>query len=555
MWCRSSVGLCRHWRGNDVDRRLQPGSGGLFSSASPWYRVPRHDADVSDGRRKGTGMISPRLQNRITTILLFCLACGLGTYLINVFAERGPYSFFLTIGSIFLLVWVFTAGSRWWLVLPVAVTFGGFFFFGFKIYLHEAALPICLLTLLPAVAMRRVGVIPHREPLSVFAWGLLAAFVIQWGVGLFMLKSQGAGGVGSMSRVYFHGVWPVLFLVFFYHYGDCRHLRAALALMYGACVLRVIIAGFAFFMEDILHLPLLNFIFSGSLGGIADFRYSGLQLLLLGLCFAQISRSRIYRAVNLIVVAVAGGLILLGGGRVSVGMLFTIPLFWALLLRRFGVFTVVSCFLLITVGVLNQQPQLIYQFPPSAQRALSVLVRDSPVAGLDWHEALRGSNEWHRRLAEIGYERWMGSASAFLFGERAMPFDESYEAMAASLETKAQIAARMGLYESGLWTVLGITGLFGLVMYVGLFWFLLRDPARALWREGLTSLPHVIGAIAVTECVLWCVFSWIAGGFPSQELLMATLAKVAYDDSLAANKEQGKADLVVTGGRLREGSD
>ena len=35
-------------------------------------------------------MISPKLQNRITTILLFCLVCGLGVYLINVFAESGP---------------------------------------------------------------------------------------------------------------------------------------------------------------------------------------------------------------------------------------------------------------------------------------------------------------------------------------------------------------------------------------------------------------------------------------------------------------------------------
>lgn len=439
--------------------------------------------------------------------------------------------FTLFLGMLSLLFWIFWAGPRWWWPIPVAVTFGGFFYFGFKIYLYEMALPLCGLAFLPAVALRRTEFMQKRMRLPLSVWLLVALFMAEWLVGFFALKSQGIGGGGSLSRIYLQGLWPLCFLMMFYRYGDSRYLRTALVLMYIACIVRVIVATFAFFATDLLLLPYLNFVFSSSLGGIGDFRYSGIQLLLLGLCFAHISRGKSGRIFNLAMAIVAAGLILLGGGRVSVGMLCIIPLFWGLLFRRMGALSVASFLILIVVVFLNQQPQVIYRFPPSMQRALSILVRESPGAGLDWHETLRSSNEWHSRLGELGCERWLGSPVTFLFGARAEPFDDNFESFGASMEIKAQVAAKMGLYESGLWTVLGLTGVCGMLIYGAVFWYLLKDVALSLWKTGMSTPAHVIGLIAIAQITLWVLFCWIAGGFPSQELLMAILARFAWEDA------------------------
>jgi hypothetical protein len=494
-------------------------------------------------------MINIRLQRRMTTAILFLIACGLGLYSVNLFAEGGPYALMMAFVLAMTVVWVFFAGSRWWLLMPPAVTFGGFFFFDFKLYLHEVTLPLCLIALLPAIAMGRITSQSNRPRLPLSAWILLAILAADWLVSYFALNLQGLEGVGSMSRVYFRSGWALVFLIVFRRYGDTRYLRAAFVLMYVACILRVISALLGFFAEGLLHLPVLNFIFSGSLAGIADFRFSGLQLLLLGLCFMHLSRKKLLKVFHLLMSGVACGLILMGGGRVSVGMLLAVPIFWAIIFRRVGALAVASGFLLVAVAVLNQQPQLVYRLPLPMQRAVSILVRESATGeGLDWHETVRSSNEWHRRLGQIGRERWTSSVPAFFFGTKAEPFDEGYQARAASIELKAQIAARMGLYESGLWTTLGLTGLCGLICYIVVFWFLLRQPALMLWREGLTSPTHMIALMAVTQCLLWTFFSWIAGGFPSQELLMAALARTAWDDRAARQPSPNPASDTIDDG-------
>jgi hypothetical protein len=487
-------------------------------------------------------MLDPTLQRRMTIPILFCMMCGVGMYLVNLIGTSGPYIFALFFTAAFLIVWIFCAGPGWWLPLPAAVTFGGAFFFaGFKIHLHEMAFPLCVLALLPAVALGRTANVSTRAPLSRSVWLLVGLFVIEWLFSFFVLKSRGMGGGGSLSRVYFHGFWPVLFLVLFYSFGDSRLLRAALILMWVACILRVIVATAAFFATDLLYLPYLNFVFSSSTG-VVDFRFSGIQLLLLGLCLAYMSRARTFKVLNLAMALFGAGLILFGGGRVSVGMLCTIPMFWGLLMRRTGTLVVASSLILAVVIFLNRQPEVIYQFPPTVQRALSILVRESRAGGVDWHEDLRGSNEWHRRLGELGRQRWLSSPVTFLVGARAEPYDENFATRGQSVERRMQVAAGMGLYESGLWTVLGLTGICGVLIYSGVFWYLLKDVARSIWREGLTTAAHVIGSMALVEVALWVLFSWFAGGFPSQELLMAILARFAWEDG----RRQTEAQPVVS---------
>ena len=211
-------------------------------------------------------------------------------------------------------------------------------------------------------------------------------------------------------------------------------------------------------------------------------------------------------------------------------MMCIIPVAWAVIRRRFGWFALACSLLMIMVVVLNQQPNLIYRFPIQAQRTMSILVGESSTRWLDWHSNLRSSNEWHQRLSQLGFERWTESPVTVAIGNHIEPYDDRYEAYSATFEEKAQVAARLGVYESGLWTVVSPLGVAGGLLYAVLFWFLLRDPLRVLREEGVLGLPHVFYFLAVLELVLWITFCWISGGYPSHELLMAGIAKAVYED-------------------------
>jgi hypothetical protein len=207
-----------------------------------------------------------------------------------------------------------------------------------------------------------------------------------------------------------------------------------------------------------------------------------------------------------------------------------IPVAWAIIRRRFGWFSVACGLVVMMVVALNQRPDLIYRLPVEAQRTVSILVGESSTQWLNWHSDLRSSNEWHQRLSELGLERWTESVATIAIGNQIEPFDDRYDAYSATFEDRARVASRQGLYESGLWTLISPMGLAGGILYAVLFWFLLRDPLRVLRAEGVRELAHVFYFLAVLELVLWIAFCWIAGGFPSHELLMAGIAKAVYED-------------------------
>jgi len=222
-------------------------------------------------------------------------------------------------------------------------------------------------------------------------------------------------------------------------------------------------------------------------------------------------------------------LVLMGSGRVAVGMLFLILPLWAILYRKFILAAGVSIALAAGVLTLNAKPNLIYSFPYPMQRALCVLVMKK--VDIDWHGRVEASDEWHRQLTKLAYERWTRSVPSFLLGNHIEGFDDSFYRAGIGMEVRAQIAARIAAYESGLWTVLGSIGLAGLILYLLLFWFLLKDVARELLKARIHSYTHTFYFLAVLMLILWIAFSWIAGGFPSLELFMAVIAKVMYEEN------------------------
>jgi hypothetical protein len=460
--------------------------------------------------------------------------------MIKLVAERGPAILAICLLVILPLLWIIFAGSRWWLLMPVAIAFGGTFSAAHKFSTYEVSLPLCLLALLPLIATGKATKI-NRPALPKAAGFLLLLIVVDWIVSLYISEWRGLAGSGGISRVYFNALWAVVFLITFYRYGITRHLKTILIAVYLASLARVCINILSFFLGEYIYIPGINYVLGGMSPGLTDLRFSALQLVIIAFACLQFSSRTWVKIFHIGMISLSVGLVFLGGGRVSVGMLCAIPLMWALLKRRFGWMAVIGGSLLLIMVIINHRPDFIHNLPENARRAASILIRESSTRWVDQHEIVRGSNEWHRRLIELGFKRWIATPLTFVSGHHVEPYDKEYDALSATTEFRAQVAAKLGSYESGLWVVLGVLGIAGLLLYIRIFLFLLKEPFRELQTHGVVDIPHVFCLWALLEAGLWCVFAWIAGTFPSHELMMAVIAKAALEDHKRKTPEPAQA--------------
>lgn len=483
-------------------------------------------------------MILPKLQQRIFDVLLaLCLMLG-AVYLINITGTRGAGALLSIVSSLVMVGWIVFSGSNWWMLMPISLAFGGALLVQHKFYAHEMALLICLLSLLPQMLFRS----DKRMARTALPWciyALLAVFVGDWAVSVYDTDSLSMANLGSLSRAYMHGVWALVFGLMFYKWG-VLNLRLMLRLLYVTFVVRAILGGFAYFFQEVFSVSEVGYVLSGASVGLSDFRFTGVQLGILAFVYGRISPGFWWKVGHNVVVILSAVLVAFGGGRVALGMFFVIPLIWAVICRRIGWLAIGCTAGLAFIVLLNQHPQWIYLFPDEVQRSLSIFVSESSTRWVDWQTRNVISNQWHAYLAQLGLQRWTESVVTFLFGNRVEPFNEIFNAYSATWEVKAEVAAQLGLYESGLWTTLGCIGLVGLLLYASLFFFLLKDPFRIVKQEGILDLQHGLYFMAVAGGVLWAVFSWISGNFPSYELMMAFFAKAAYEDQATRSEATDK---------------
>ena len=261
-----------------------------------------------------------------------------------------------------------------------------------------------------------------------------------------------------------------------------------------------------------------------------DLRASTLLLITLSLCHVSISKSPVARLFHLAMLVPSAYLLLLGGGRISLVAFCGTIMLWALMQRRFLLLGATVVSVLALAIALNQDSSLLYRINDQrVQRVLSSLVLQTPTN--DLHQKLvTGSDEWHYELMRLGLKRWTASPLTLATGNPVDHYDESFAGAWASQRNRADIATRMGSYESGLWTVLAITGAVGAILYVLAFVNLLKGMLPDLWRRGVRDHAGVFAFLAVCSTFLWLGLCWIYGHFPSQELMWAVIAKVAYYD-------------------------
>lgn len=468
-------------------------------------------------------LLPQRVINRIMMVAGLLIAIFLGRFI-------ATHGLWLCLALCFILsaaIWIFVARHAWWVLLPPFVAFSTIIYVGFKIFTHEIALALTLLAFLPMIVLG----IPVKRRLPLAARLLFGYLLLHCLVSVVINKLNGLSGGGSILRVYLQALWPLIFMIPFYCFGDAlRHRKLVLRLVYIAVVLRVGIALLSvLFPMGVAMLPFSSsFVLSGPLSGLADLRASGIQLALLSICYFHLTRFVALKLYHLVMLFAAFILVFFGSGRISAAMVLVLIPLWTILYRRYFLTATLGILIVSWILILNSNPDMIYSFPRPVQRVLSMMINKK--ANIEWHRDLEGSDEWHRRLIHLGYERWTHSAPSLFFGNRIEGYDEGFYAASSNFEIKAQIAARMGTYESGLWTMLGVTGVVGLGLYLVLYYFLMKNVMRVLWRERIRSTTHAFYLLASASFFLWVCFSWFSGGFPGQDLMLAIIAKAIYEE-------------------------
>ena len=256
----------------------------------------------------------PGLARKIVTAGLVLLAIFVCFQLIQVFARGQVDSFVLVASTCLVLVWTFFARDAWWIILPVALSFGGYLSVGFKIYVHEIGLLLSFLPMLVSVAVKSQAH-ADRSPVPRTAHVLMLYLLVHFIISSYLAKVDGLPGLGHIARVYMQAFWPLIFLPAFLRFGKTTPLRAAFFAMYVASLLRIVLGLLCYFFPGILYVPGIDFILPATTVGIADLRGAALIFASLNICLACMSKSWSRRALHVLLVVAAGGMALMGGGR------------------------------------------------------------------------------------------------------------------------------------------------------------------------------------------------------------------------------------------------
>ena len=468
---------------------------------------------------------SPITRHRLIEGIILILGMGIAVALLKLFMEQNLLVSGLVVTVLFTAAWAVFSKDMWWLLVPITVCLGGILYVGFRINAYELGVLIALLASLPTMAMRRS--IPGRKYAIPFVLVALAGYVTaRMMVDLYWGKMDGYQ-LGNIFRVYAMGLWPLVFAIPFILVGSTRYLKVAFWAIYVVSFLRSTLGVVGYLFPRVLSGSGIQVILPGVYSEGIELRASALWLLYAALCAWSFSRRRV-PLFHMLMVLFAIACRFMGGSRGSLGVMLAIILIWMCVERRF---VALGVFMAVVAGgiiALNVDYDLINMFSQRMQRTLSIVMVRSPFQ--DVHRMIEGSDEWHRQLGIIAFSRWTDSPERFLFGHRLIPFMVGTESVETPFYDLVKMAADLGYYEAGLWTVLAVTGIIGGILYGCTLWKLSKPLWGWVWRGGIRNPATAFGFIALCATFLWVVFGWIVGHFPSEQIMFLLIARVAYED-------------------------
>jgi hypothetical protein len=428
------------------------------------------------------------------------------------------------------IAWLILARTRWWLLMAVAGTIGGYFYFGFKLYPHEVALVGCFVPLLVARSLTRPGQLEKQRSRYPLAMYFLSFYLFAHWVGSNIYnRVHGEGGFGNVTRAYLNALWVILFLLAFHRNGSSKYIRAALLLTYLTAFARVLITVVTYLSKSFAYIPVMNYVLPGSThSGAADLRASGLILGTVAVSYFLVQKSFLPRIFHALVFVASFVAVLFGAGRTALVLLCLVPVFAALIYRK-AIPVLLS--LLAAGGLLlafNLNPNVLDDMPFQVQRSASILLFDKAEAAQ--YGLASSSDVWHERLRDLGFSKWTQDWNSFLFGTGIRPFDPTALDNAVNFDDGIKQAAKVGAYESGWWTVIAVTGLVGILAYLSVFIYALRRLVPIILKEKVRDHRHAFAFLAIFNIVIWLGLGWTNGGFPSNELFFAFVAVIAFED-------------------------
>jgi hypothetical protein len=449
------------------------------------------------------------------------------------------------------VIWAVLGRTAWWIPAFALSFLGGYVNVGFKIYPYEIGLTLSLAAVASVVVTH-----PHRlagrPPLDWSFYLLVGYMVLHMAVSCYLATAAGMPGVGTIVRQYVIGLWALVFAALFWAYGDLRHLRIALGAATVFCVIRTALGVLALYTPEAATPEANGFFAQQPAAGLigTDLRTAApLLMALLTVWFYQ--RTRVFtRAVIGLAYVAAIWLTLLGGSRVAALGVFITPLIWAAAQRqRTGLLaeTVVVASLLVAI---NYSAGFYFRLPDGVRRSLSTFVVNHDVRALEEQatsshaitskgdttptsniaskpDTTSSSDSWHRTLLRAGFKRWTADLASLAFGNRVEGWHEEY-AKLLTLEDMADVAARLSAYENAFFTVTATLGLVGLLLFVRPVYWLYRPFAREILRRGIQSPGDAWALVAVQSLVVYVGLSWIAGGYPSAQIVLGSLAAVSW---------------------------
>jgi hypothetical protein len=478
-----------------------------------------------------------KFESRISPVhivLILATLVGLGVAFYFALAiGQGQHYQLIGLGILCIgLAWAIGGSKIWWLPIFFFPSLGGLVYVGFKIYVQELAVILCVIPLILALATNRFASNIRRNGLQHILFVLLIYLSIHYLGCISYTKAMGLGGLGNITRRYADAIWPILFLIPFLYFGDSRFLKWAMRLMYSAFLLRACIAFYGVYagVEGTMYIPMINYVLPSG-GTFTDLRASGPMLVSLGIVYFCVYRRFIPRVFNLCVIGIGSWGTLLGSSRLIMvslillfGLSFLIYKKWGLIFGLVGVS-------IIVILLINSAPEILYKLPDSGRRAATAFMLDrSAAADAGQTEA---SDEWHARLISEGWKSWTENPFTFLFGRGVGAFQEdAWFNAAGQQEFEGMIIAAVATsrFEKGLWDTLCTFGLVGLVLFTVVLFTVVRQLMRTLFRERISSIPLALAFIASFQCLNWVLLCWIGGTFPSTPIMLAIIAKIALDD-------------------------
>ena len=443
-------------------------------------------------------------------------------------AELGVI-FLATVGG--LAFFFFSSYRWWWTIIPALFASGGILYFGFKIYLYEVGLFLCIVPLMFVGALNWNAIRQSRGPLPKVFYILFIFLFGHMFWSLAAAKLYGEGGLGNILRHYMGGFWALLFVFLFHFFGSTQYLRRALFLLFVAYLVRAGLTVFTYFIPSFNYIPGINLVLPGStMAQIDDLRWSAPGLASVSLIYLCMARSGWTKFLHVLIIAAAFCGLLLGGGRVAAVVFVALPLAAAYFQRKYSILIAFATILFSGLAYLNVNPRAIEEMEPRMQRTLGIFILERGAVAT--HSETQASDEWHERLRRVALERWTSTPISMFVGNRIKKFDYSTYLLTGlpSIDFESMIgqASDLGAYESGWYTVLATTGIIGFILFGWMIFTFLRESYSRLRQTGIRDYRTGFCFLAFFNIMVWFVLGWTIGGYPSYELVLGAIAFGAF---------------------------